>query len=501
MLLGITYAFFVTNITPNTNKKSVEVSIGEAKVEYNDISVPETETLIEPGYVSVKSFTVKNTGDVTAKYSIALVDVVNTFSRTQDVTYILYKKQGTVIGVNKDTDFSTWTKVADGIYPKENTIIKASDSITTPEDIYTYALIVTYVNHPTINQNEDQGKIFSGKVVLLSTEDINEYVNPNPFTTSTLAYEIMNNSLNSTNGTTYQESVEGVANAVTTSDDKILSKSIDNDGDTYYFRGNVEDNYVNFNKMCWRIVRIAGDETIKLIMEDRFAECDDDDNGDGVKYTGNWGYDEYPNIESMFKSGNTYTENGNKLAFAKSCIDAGTTNYYFGDDSDYTNKYNVLGNLYSEEEIAALWGDGNNGAPTFYFKKYKTLKIDKTATFICDNVEVSNYKTTYITADEAAFAGGTVASANTNYYLVNSYQMTNSKRFVTSTSYGFYTEYPNESQFVVNEQGKLVEGMETYYEIYGDDIVSARAVVSLIKDISVTSDSGNGLRTNPYKVG
>ncbi len=49
-----------------------------------------------------------------------------------------------------------------------------------------------------------------------------------------------------------------------------LYKTNDDDGETYYFRGNV-DNYVQFGKdssgkdLLWRIVRINGDKTIRLI--------------------------------------------------------------------------------------------------------------------------------------------------------------------------------------------------------------------------------------------
>jgi hypothetical protein len=42
-------------------------------------------------------------------------------------------------------------------------------------------------------------------------------------------------------------------------------KAEDNYGMSYYFRGSVQDNYVLFNNMCFRIVRIEGDGSVKLI--------------------------------------------------------------------------------------------------------------------------------------------------------------------------------------------------------------------------------------------
>ena len=37
---------------------------------------------------------------------------------------------------------------------------------------------------------------------------------------------------------------------------------------TYYFRGNVENNYVSFAGFTWRIVRINEDGTIRIVMQD-----------------------------------------------------------------------------------------------------------------------------------------------------------------------------------------------------------------------------------------
>ena len=47
--------------------------------------------------------------------------------------------------------------------------------------------------------------------------------------------------------------------------ERILTYTTDNYGKTYYYRGAVQDNYVLFNNMCWRIVRIEGDGSVKLI--------------------------------------------------------------------------------------------------------------------------------------------------------------------------------------------------------------------------------------------
>ena len=46
----------------------------------------------------------------------------------------------------------------------------------------------------------------------------------------------------------------------------LLASTEDDYGTSYYFRGNVKNNYLEFANKCWRIVRIAGDGTVKLAL-------------------------------------------------------------------------------------------------------------------------------------------------------------------------------------------------------------------------------------------
>ena len=54
----------------------------------------------------------------------------------------------------------------------------------------------------------------------------------------------------------------------------LLASTEDDYGTSYYFRGAVKNNYVEFANKCWRIVRITGDGSIKLVLHN--------DNLDGV---------------------------------------------------------------------------------------------------------------------------------------------------------------------------------------------------------------------------
>ena len=47
--------------------------------------------------------------------------------------------------------------------------------------------------------------------------------------------------------------------------DKGLYESVDDYGTTYYYRGNVTNNYVKFAGYYWRVIRINGDGSIRLL--------------------------------------------------------------------------------------------------------------------------------------------------------------------------------------------------------------------------------------------
>ena len=46
----------------------------------------------------------------------------------------------------------------------------------------------------------------------------------------------------------------------------LLASTEDDYGTSYYFRGAVKNNYVEFANKCWRIVRVGGDGSVKLIL-------------------------------------------------------------------------------------------------------------------------------------------------------------------------------------------------------------------------------------------
>ena len=359
ILVGLTYAYFLTRIQGNTNTKSISVTTADLKLTYGDGNADITAEKIQPGTtIDTKTFTVKNEGNATVNnYAVYLEELVNTLSRTSDMVYTLTctsSVSGKTCNGKTETSFPT----QNGMLVTNNIDVNETQS---------YELKVVY-KEMNIDQSEDMNKTISAKVQIFNLADIvditgtvanasdgdyvemqsnpktsqirdNKYFIPAvepgvhtlyvkdskgtvkgskqitinkgsttsvngdtitvtsdsqtislnitnisstltinigdvkdymPFEEGTLAYNILNNAKNGTlDGKsifTANLSAVGMVNNITTATDKILSTAEDDIGTTYYFRGNPIDNYVNFSGMCWRIVRIQGDESIKMIL-------------------------------------------------------------------------------------------------------------------------------------------------------------------------------------------------------------------------------------------
>jgi len=251
-------------------------------------------------------------------------------------------------------------------------------------------------------------------------------------------------------------------------------------GTSYYYRGNVVDNYVNFAGMCWKIVRVAGDGSTKLILEDQYTTCDDTETEiTSAIYTGNWnigignyGYDQDGVI---YKSSYLKPVTNNSSSMVKAFYDFQTTKL-----ANYTGKLK-----------SGDWclGDYNTNSPT--------LKCNGIILNEFENVEnVSSKVPMYvsaITADEVVYAGGTGNFPNPNYYLLNNYQKAASDTFFWLLSHGGSVDNQDYA-FSLNSYGVLVESL-----MDGSDAnYGFRPLVSLASGTIIIG--GDGTQSNPYVI-
>ncbi len=587
ILIGLTYGYFLTQITGNTNSKSISVSTANLILEYGEnTNVVQGISNAEPGYSVEKIFTATNKGNSTVTYGAALESIVNELSRKEDLVYTLtctsYLKEGfslasdgtitgtvdgTCNGVSSETKFPSTSDLS----------IMVNNTIDTTHT-QAYKLTITY-KEMNVDQSEDMGKTFSTKVNIV---DLNALIRTNPYesNTNSLAYSIINNAMNNTSGTelvvtpktipaqstssfiymksadptTFDSTLNDATNyyisyaddfvideitshinlvnptvattkyttsmaknlvgkyAVwsttvptlsntqnqsniykistnvsditstikynmiisdsaikeTKSTEKELSITNDDYGTSYYYRGGVEDNYVNFSGMCWRIVRIEGDGSTKLILEDISTECN------SSSYTGNWsggkmvafGYDSDYQIDFLNYSGGLadslksfQTTLSSKLITGKSLND-----YLKIDDWCYDTK-GAYQRIYTDKK-PSLKCTGNK------LKKYK----DNTDMYVG-----------LLTADEISFAGATTNSANYTHYLMNSY----AKNLPQHSFWYTLSLKPANDVIVLDEKGKY----DTRNHVMSVDNYS-RPAVCLKSNVQISG--GNGTISNPY---
>ncbi len=152
-IAGTSYAFFAANVETKGENNKTNVTTGDIKAVFSDGEQLDVENII-PGDTISKTFSLENTGTIAIKYKIVINNVENTFSRKEDITYVL-KENG--------------ENIKTGIFPSAKADL--SDTITIPKGVTnTYTLEITYLNSPTENQAEDMAKTISGKIFIEETK-------------------------------------------------------------------------------------------------------------------------------------------------------------------------------------------------------------------------------------------------------------------------------------------------------------------------------------------
>ena len=308
-------------------------------------------------------------------------------------------------------------------------------------------------------------------------------------------------------------------------DESVLSVTEDHYGTSYYYRGYIKDNFVNFAGMCWRIVRIDGLGNTKLILEDQYAECNDtknnDKNNDGKVYTGAW--------DIPASNGETITMNGTNP------YSAGTFGYdinYITTKENYLNptqtpeksminafKYFQKNNLngYTSKLAPGNWCYNNvaysdktgtnkildrqsyyESRTQLFYDSFVRLegRVVKNPTLECDGTVINKYNDNTdmlvgtLTADEMMFAGGARFDFNRSYYLYNSYQHDNELEAWSLSPHDFYNGVAD-SVYTLDNDGYV--GFQT---INNDE--AFRPAVLLKNDIEIAS--GDGTKNNPYTI-
>ena len=160
LLVSITiassYAYFVANVSGNKDTNNVVVTNGVMALEYSDGDEITLANAV-PGSSISKTFTVKNTGNVTTNYTIYFSELSNKFVDKTDLVYALTSSDG---GKN----------VAQTQVPSTNEAMVSNYAIDAGKT-HTYTLTITFLDKAE-NQDDNQNVSFSTKVTINETKEV-----------------------------------------------------------------------------------------------------------------------------------------------------------------------------------------------------------------------------------------------------------------------------------------------------------------------------------------
>ena len=605
-LLGITYAYYLTRIEGNTNTNSISITTADLKLEYRDGDGFIEKSGVMPGEVIAKSFTVENKGSNAVKgYVVVLENVVNELSRKEDLIYTLECK------LDDDTDCGI---LYDTVFPNTSDVSMIFSNDIEVGVKHNYTLTVTYQYLDDVNQSDDMGKKFSGKVNIIDIKGSNPYSS----NTNTVAYNIIENARKDTSGTilggtadskvgyetnkveyfllepseyeyyitavntdlqpyyAYSDSYErdpdtglfslvnpqvidyrtdyatlkgkyigtyagsdDEENALTsvselyevfyvinnssyvtnqefafasivgkTSNESVIAIEQDNYGTSYYYRGVVDNNFLNFNNLCWRIVRVEGDGAIKIVLEDRYATCNDtvDSDGSGTAdymYTGNWSigranYGYYETEDGKYLT--DYENSNDRTNSIQAVIDSWLSNKFSSDNLAKLKDSKICigdDNEIYDEEINLITRERGFELGVFFYEPYVRLSNGYASLKCSSNqLSTSTYKAYPLTVDEVVFAGGLLYYTNDTFYLINDYQKEQMDQFWTLTKSMFVDESMDDYVYSVNYDGFIFDNFIFDHPDYSSSLV--RPAVSLIPGTVLSG--GDGTQSNPYVV-
>lgn len=221
-----------------------------------------------------------------------------------------------------------------------------------------------------------------------------------------------------------------------------LISDLDDSGITYYFRGNVTNNYFSFADKTWRIVRINGDGTVRLILEE--------------------------NIE-VLKVFNDKVDEYNNTNIAISLKEWYDANLFQYESYIYEGKYCF------DSELST---DGN------LYTAYNRIFVAKLPSFNCESNNI-NSKIGLLSLDEALYAGLGINVFNKSNYLYN--EKNSDWWTMTSAQLDGENYYP----FVIKNDGSISNN------INGNTSNGVRPVINLSFSLKI---EGDGTKDNPYRI-
>ena len=282
-----------------------------------------------------------------------------------------------------------------------------------------------------------------------------------------------------------------------TTDEGIFTAE-DDYGTSYYWRGAVTNNYFYFAGYYWRIVRINGDGTLRLIYQGISPTSTEEESQiSNTAWTSRENDNAYVGYMYGASGSNTYEETHANTN--DSTMKTELDNWYDENLLDY-EEYIADSGFCGDRSLTSGTGIGTT---TTYYGAYGRLANNKTPSFKCTNQndlytknnEQGNGALTnpigLITVDEVAYAGGvstgTGGTSNTSYYLYNG------QNYKVMTPYAYFNDSgtTRATLFGVDTNG-VIRRFSNTTSSHG-----VRPVININKNVEL---EGTGTSSDPFKI-
>ena len=269
-----------------------------------------------------------------------------------------------------------------------------------------------------------------------------------------------------------------------------IYKAQDDWGDTYYFAGNPTDNWVKFANFYWRIIRINGDGSIRMIYQGTSANT----TGTGTQlqtnaFNSSYNRSEY--VGYMYTSGQQHGNTTNSPI--KTIID----NWYSSNLASYADKISKEAGFCGDRELqSGSWSStgshnyagygrlvANSSSVNPTFKCSNSNDLYTTSSSSKGNKKLAN-PIGLITADEVVMGGLPWSGSTTSNYLYTG------QHYWTMSPSSFNASDSHARVFRVDSSGRLGND-------WGNYTFGVRPVINLSADVKVT---GSGTSSDPFVV-
>ena len=339
-----------------------------------------------------------------------------------------------------------------------------------------------------ISASANQGKI-DANYTLQKLHSLNSTIVLDTTKTPDFSTVSGNSGVKHSNGSTTSNQGDGT---------KGIYSSVDDFGTTYYFRGDVDNNYLSFAGQMWRIVRINGDASIKIVTQTPVGSSEFNTNRDDNTYVG---YMYGTPGSSSYAETHKNTNNSTIKTYLDNWYNSNLSSYAdYIEDTIYCNDRSIS----SVTSFAGVtFTNEGYGTKNTSYASAERNNLNHSPSLKCSNVNdrftVSTSKGNgaltvpigLLTTDEVAFAGAYV------YDLMSRTYITNESYYLYLSSNHWWTMTPsNFAGGVACADYVTSDGSVDITSVDGSNAV--HPVVSLNAD-AITG--GDGTMNNPFTVG